>query len=162
MGYFISKAIQDVYIRKPPQHILMVWSRSREDLMVTGTTSTTTATTTAAAVVGLTSLGQVKHLVVGAGVVGLAVAAALAKRAAGGSTLIIDKNPRVGEETSSRNSEVIHAGLYYPPQSLKTKLCIRGKNLLYERCERVGSGVVNFKKVGRRLPSISFDASIRH
>ncbi|KAF9917335.1 hypothetical protein BX616_001322 [Lobosporangium transversale] len=77
---------------------------------------------------------EVDHLVIGAGVVGLAVAERLASR--GGSTLLVDKNPLVGQETSSRNSEVIHAGLYYPPDSLKTKLCIRGNELMYDYCEK--------------------------
>lgn len=49
-------------------------------------------------------------------------------------------------ETSSRNSEVIHAGLYYGPDSLKTRLCIRGKELMYELCERYG---IPHKRVGK-------------
>ncbi|KAG0343408.1 hypothetical protein BG004_005338 [Podila humilis] len=77
---------------------------------------------------------EVDHLVIGAGVVGLAIAERLAVR--GGSTLIVDKNDAVGQETSSRNSEVIHAGLYYPPESLKTRLCIRGNHLLYDLCAK--------------------------
>ncbi|KAG0226241.1 hypothetical protein BGW41_004238 [Actinomortierella wolfii] len=77
---------------------------------------------------------SVDHLVIGAGVVGLAVAERLASR--GASTLIVDKNPAVGQETSSRNSEVIHAGIYYPSDSLKTKLCIRGNQMLYDLCAR--------------------------
>ncbi|KAI8601297.1 FAD dependent oxidoreductase [Dissophora ornata] len=76
----------------------------------------------------------VDHLVIGGGVVGLAVAERLAAR--GASTLLVDKNPAVGQETSSRNSEVIHAGLYYPVDSLKTKLCIRGNELMYDFCEK--------------------------
>ncbi|KAF9428578.1 hypothetical protein BGZ94_001881 [Podila epigama] len=79
---------------------------------------------------------EVDHLVIGAGVVGLAIAEKLASR--GGSTLIVDKNSAVGQETSSRNSEVIHAGLYYPEDSFKTKLCIRGNHLLYDLCEKYG------------------------
>src|SRR5947209_4716907 len=62
------------------------------------------------------------HAVVGAGVVGLAVARQLQKRN-GVSTLLIEQHDAVGTETSSRNSEVIHAGIYYGPDSLKTKLC---------------------------------------
>ncbi|KAF9388268.1 hypothetical protein CPC16_006583 [Podila verticillata] len=77
---------------------------------------------------------EVDHLVIGAGVVGLAIAERLAAR--GGSTLIVDKNDAAGQETSSRNSEVIHAGLYYPTDSLKTRLCIRGNQLLYELCDK--------------------------
>ncbi|KAG0281835.1 hypothetical protein BGZ96_001006 [Linnemannia gamsii] len=78
---------------------------------------------------------EVDHLVIGAGVVGLAIAERLAARG-GGSTLLVDKNVAAGQETSSRNSEVIHAGLYYPPNSLKTKLCIRGNEMMYDLCER--------------------------
>ncbi|KAF9974726.1 hypothetical protein BGZ73_001809 [Actinomortierella ambigua] len=77
---------------------------------------------------------NVDHLVIGAGVVGLAVAERLAAR--GGSTLIVDKNPAVGQETSSRNSEVIHAGIYYPADSLKTQLCLEGNRLLYKLCDK--------------------------
>ncbi|KAJ9149041.1 putative FAD dependent oxidoreductase [Pleurostoma richardsiae] len=73
------------------------------------------------------------HAVIGGGVVGLAVARALAAQP-GTSTVLIERHPSVGTETSSRNSEVIHAGLYYPPASLKAALCIGGKDLLYAFC----------------------------
>jgi L-2-hydroxyglutarate oxidase LhgO len=72
--------------------------------------------------------------VVGAGVVGLAVAARLARRFP--ELVILERRERHGSETSSRNSEVIHAGLYYPTGSLKARLCVRGKQLLYELGER--------------------------
>ncbi|KAM0297842.1 hypothetical protein HYE67_003332 [Fusarium culmorum] len=75
------------------------------------------------------------HAVIGGGVVGLAVARQLAQRD-GTSTVLIERHDAIGTETSSRNSEVIHAGIYYGPSSLKTKLCIRGKNLLYELCDK--------------------------
>ncbi|KAK3818080.1 MAG: FAD dependent oxidoreductase [Linnemannia gamsii] len=78
---------------------------------------------------------EVDHLVIGAGVVGLAIAERLAARG-GGSTLLVEKNTATGQETSSRNSEVIHAGLYYPPNSLKTKLCIKGNEMMYDLCEK--------------------------
>ncbi|KAH7328189.1 FAD dependent oxidoreductase [Stachybotrys elegans] len=77
------------------------------------------------------------HVVIGGGVVGLAIARQLAPRAA---TLLVERHAAVGTETSSRNSEVIHAGIYYGASSLKTRLCIRGKNLLYELCARHGVG----------------------
>ncbi|GJJ76820.1 2-hydroxyglutarate dehydrogenase [Entomortierella parvispora] len=80
---------------------------------------------------------EVDHLVIGAGVVGLAIAERLASRGSG-SVLLVEKNEAAGQETSSRNSEVIHAGLYYPPDSLKTKLCIRGNELMYDLCEKYG------------------------
>ena len=72
--------------------------------------------------------------IVGAGVIGLAVARTLA--AAGCETIVIERNPAVGHETSSRNSEVIHAGLYYPAGSLKAITCVRGRELLYSYCDR--------------------------
>ena len=75
---------------------------------------------------------DVDVLVVGAGVVGLAVAAALGR--AGHSVWIAERADGVGRETSSRNSGVIHAGLYYPEGSLKARMCARGRELLYERC----------------------------
>jgi len=67
--------------------------------------------------------------VIGSGVIGLAVAYILSDSFS--DITVIEKNRSFGEETSSRNSEVIHAGLYYPKSSLKAKTCIRGKNLLY-------------------------------
>ncbi|KAF9948003.1 hypothetical protein BGZ72_010080 [Mortierella alpina] len=82
---------------------------------------------------------EVDHLVIGAGVVGLAIAERLAARGSG-STLLVDKNPGTGQETSSRNSEVIHAGLYYPDDSLKTRLCIRGSEMMYDLCEKYNIG----------------------
>ncbi|KFY52784.1 hypothetical protein V496_08177, partial [Pseudogymnoascus sp. VKM F-4515 (FW-2607)] len=75
------------------------------------------------------------HAVIGGGVVGLAVARRLAERA-GGETLLVERHGDVGRESSSRNSEVIHAGLYYGKDSLKTKLCIEGRERLYDLCER--------------------------
>lgn len=71
-------------------------------------------------------------VIVGAGVVGLAVARALAVR--GQSVIVLEKNEGIGMETSSRNSEVIHAGLYYPTGSLKAQLCVEGKRALYDFC----------------------------
>ncbi|HXK10081.1 MAG TPA: NAD(P)/FAD-dependent oxidoreductase [Vicinamibacteria bacterium] len=73
--------------------------------------------------------------VVGAGVVGLAVAARLAPRFP--DLVILERHERPGTETSSRNSEVIHAGMYYPTGSLKARLCVRGNLLLYELCRRL-------------------------
>ena len=72
--------------------------------------------------------------VVGAGVVGLAVAARLAPQ--NPDLVILERNARHGLETSSRNSEVIHAGMYYPPGSLKARLCVEGNARIYEICAR--------------------------
>jgi L-2-hydroxyglutarate oxidase LhgO len=87
---------------------------------------------------------EVDSLVIGAGVVGLACAASLAAR--GDSVLVVEQNALTGQETSSRNSGVIHAGLYYPRGSLKARLCLRGRELLYERAARRGIG---HKKLGK-------------
>ena len=77
---------------------------------------------------------KIGAVVVGAGVVGLACARALARR--GIETVILETHDAIGLETSSRNSEVIHAGLYYPPGSLKAQLCVEGNRLLYAFCEQ--------------------------
>jgi len=71
-------------------------------------------------------------VVIGAGIVGLASAAALAR--AGRSVLIIERHEEIAREVTSRNSEVIHAGIYYPRESLKARLCTRGRELLYAWC----------------------------
>ncbi|ROW05766.1 hypothetical protein VMCG_05260 [Cytospora schulzeri] len=74
------------------------------------------------------------HVVIGGGVVGLAISRALAQRTP--SVLLLERHLAPGTETSSRNSEVIHAGIYYGASTLKTSLCIRGKELLYDYCAR--------------------------
>ena len=79
---------------------------------------------------------KVEAVVVGAGVVGLAIARALALR--GVQVLLLEKEDRAGSGTSSRSSEVIHAGLYYEPASLKAALCVPGRRLLYRYCRERG------------------------
>jgi len=79
---------------------------------------------------------RVDALVVGAGVVGLAVARELAL--AGLEVIVIDRAEGIGTGTSSRNSEVIHAGLYYAPGSLKAALCVQGRDALYGYCAERG------------------------
>ena len=74
--------------------------------------------------------------VVGAGVVGLAVAARLARPER--PLVVLERHEGICRETSSRNSEVVHAGLYYPTGSLKARACIAGRHMLYERCDRLG------------------------
>lgn len=90
---------------------------------------------------------DIETIVIGAGVVGLACARALA--AAGRQVMVLERHGLIGSETSARNSEVIHAGIYYPPGSLKAKLCLPGKHQLYRFCadngiahERIGKLIV--------------------
>ena len=72
---------------------------------------------------------DIETVVIGAGVVGLATARALVAR--GHEVLVLERHGGIGQETSSRSSEVIHAGLYYPPGSLKARFCVEGRDLLY-------------------------------
>ncbi|MEH6561980.1 MAG: FAD-dependent oxidoreductase, partial [Marinobacter sp.] len=72
---------------------------------------------------------EVDTAVIGAGVVGLAVARRLAK--AGREVVVLEAGDRFGEGISSRSSEVIHAGIYYPKNSLKARLCVEGRRQLY-------------------------------
>jgi L-2-hydroxyglutarate oxidase LhgO len=85
-------------------------------------------------------------IVIGAGVVGLAVARALAL--AGREVIVLEAAGGIGTETSSRNSEVIHAGIYYPPGSLKARLCVAGKHALYRFCADHG---VPHRRCGKLL-----------
>jgi L-2-hydroxyglutarate oxidase LhgO len=81
-------------------------------------------------------MDEVECIVVGAGVIGLAAARALA--AAGIEVLVLERAYTIGFETSSRNSEVVHGGLYYPPGSLKARSCVEGRHRLYEYCRQHG------------------------
>jgi len=79
-------------------------------------------------------LAEIDVAVIGAGVIGLATAHEIAQ--AKKAVFVFEKNRTFGLETSSRNSEVIHAGIYYPEDSLKARLCVEGKNLFYDLCDR--------------------------
>ncbi len=94
----------------------------------------------------------VDTIVIGAGVVGLAIARSLAL--AGREVLILEAEAAFGTQTSARNSEVIHAGLYYPRNSLKAALCVRGKELLYRYCAERN---IPHRRLGKLL--IATDAS---
>jgi L-2-hydroxyglutarate oxidase LhgO len=85
-------------------------------------------------------------VVIGAGVVGLAVARRLAQR--GLETIVLEAEADTGTGTSSRNSEVIHAGIYYPPGSLKARLCLSGRKLLYQFCRDRG---VEYRQCGKLI-----------
>ena len=92
---------------------------------------------------------DVDVVVIGAGVVGVATAAALARR--GRSVVIVDRHAGPARETSSRNSGVIHAGLYYPEGSLKAASCHEGRRMLYERCARLG---IPHRKTGKLVVAV--------
>jgi L-2-hydroxyglutarate oxidase LhgO len=81
-------------------------------------------------------MDRIDCVVIGAGVVALAVARALAMT--GREVIVVERHAAIGMETSSRNSEVIHAGLYYPTGSLKAELCVSGRDALYSYCEERG------------------------
>lgn len=92
------------------------------------------------------NLERVGAIIVGGGVVGLAIARRLAL--AGVAPLILEREPHFGTATSSRNSEVVHAGLYYPQGSLKARLCVEGKARLYAFCEARG---VPYRRLGKLI-----------
>lgn len=97
-------------------------------------------------------MDQVDCVVVGAGVVGLAVAREMALQ--GRETVLLEREDAFGTISSARNSEVIHAGIYYPKDSLKAKLCVEGNRLLYEYCR---SHQVGTKPYGKLI--VATDAS---
>lgn len=92
---------------------------------------------------------KAKIVVVGAGVVGLAVAARLSEECQ--DVYVLEKNKRFGQETSGHNSGVIHSGIHYPPKSLKAELCVKGNRMLYDLCEEHG---VPFKRLGKLTVAI--------
>ncbi|MFI4880212.1 MAG: NAD(P)/FAD-dependent oxidoreductase [Steroidobacterales bacterium] len=95
---------------------------------------------------------RVDAVIIGAGVVGLAVARALAQR--GREVLVLEAQSAIGTGTSSRNSEVIHSGIYYPTESLKARLCVSGREALYRYCAAKG---VPHGRVGKVIVATSAD-----
>src|SRR5580698_3360394 len=91
-------------------------------------------------------MDKVDVVVIGAGAVGLAVARSLALK--GREVLILEAADNFGTGASSRNSEVIHAGIYYPRGSLKARMCVSGRDLLYDFCEQYG---VPYRRCGKLI-----------
>jgi L-2-hydroxyglutarate oxidase LhgO len=87
---------------------------------------------------------EVKVIIIGAGVIGLAIARQLSLNTK--NLVVLEKNKSFGQETSSRNSEVIHAGMYYPTGTQKAKMCVEGRHLLYELCKKNN---IPHKKIGK-------------
>jgi len=96
-------------------------------------------------------MDHVDVIIAGAGAIGLACGYKFSQRK---SVLVLDQHGQIGTETSSRNSEVIHAGLYYPTNSLKARLCVEGKHQLYEFCERFH---VPHRAIGKLLVAVTDD-----
>ena len=89
-------------------------------------------------------------LVIGAGVIGLAIGAALARR--GAHVIVAEQSHQIGSGISSRNSEVIHGGMYYPQGSLKARCCVEGRRRLYSYCHTRG---VRHAKLGKFIVATS-------
>jgi len=94
--------------------------------------------------------------IIGAGVIGLAIAAELSKTY--DNIFVLEKNKKFGQESSSRNSEVIHSGIYYPTNSLKARLCVEGRKLLYEYCEK---NEILFNKCGKLIVANNEDEILK-
>jgi len=92
---------------------------------------------------------KAKIIIIGAGVVGLAVAAKVSEK--NQDVYVLEKNARFGQETSSHNSGVIHSGIHYPPDSLKAELCVKGNRMTYDICKKY---VVPHKKLGKLTVAI--------
>ncbi|MBB92835.1 MAG: FAD-dependent oxidoreductase [Magnetovibrio sp.] len=99
---------------------------------------------------------QVDTVVIGAGVVGLACARTLAQ--AGRDVILLEKADDIGTGTSSRNSEVIHGGIYYAKDSLKALCCVEGKEMLYEYCASHG---VEHNRIGKIIVAITEDEVVK-
>jgi len=95
---------------------------------------------------------KVDITIVGAGIVGLSIAAQVASK--GREVCVLEKNRTFGLETSSRNSEVIHAGIYYPEGSMKARMCVEGKDMLYELCQREA---IPHKRCGKLIVASEYE-----
>ena len=95
---------------------------------------------------------KIDVVIIGAGVVGLAIASRLVKHYE--NIFVIEKEPSFGQGASSRNSEIIHAGIYYHSDSLKAKTCVEGNRMLYEICQ---NNKIPFKKLGKLIVSTNSD-----
>ncbi len=101
---------------------------------------------------------EVDVLIIGAGVIGLAAAYQVSRLYPDRRILLVEKNRRYGQETSSRSSEVIHAGMYYPQGSLKARLCVQGNRLLYEFCS---SQQVKHERLGKIIIAVEDEEAER-
>ncbi|MGL6047984.1 MAG: NAD(P)/FAD-dependent oxidoreductase [Vogesella sp.] len=95
-------------------------------------------------------MDKIDTVVIGAGVVGLACARALAQ--AGRDVMIVEQEAAIGQHTSSRNSEVIHAGIYYAPGSHKARLCVAGRDMLYRYC---AERAIPHQRIGKLLVAVA-------
>ena len=85
-------------------------------------------------------------VIIGGGIIGLAIAAKLAKQ--GLAVIVLEAEKQTIQHASSHNSEVIHSGIYYKSESLKAKLCVEGNRLLYSYCQKKG---IDFKRIGKLI-----------
>ncbi len=93
---------------------------------------------------------QADVTIIGAGAVGLSVASCVANGSR--NVVLIERHASFGQETSSRNSEVIHASIYYPQNSLKGRFCLEGNELMYELCERHN---IPHRRTGKLIVAVS-------
>jgi L-2-hydroxyglutarate oxidase LhgO len=100
-------------------------------------------------------LFQFDITIIGAGVVGLSIAHQLSRDFPEKSILVLERNSKYGQETSARNSEVIHSGIYYPRNSLKAKLCLEGRISLYDLCLRNN---ISFQKITKIITATKDEA----
>jgi L-2-hydroxyglutarate oxidase LhgO len=103
----------------------------------------------------MSTVDRIDAVVIGAGVIGIAVARALAL--SGREVMVLEQAAQIGAHASSRNSEVIHAGIYYPPGSLRARFCVEGKRALYDYC---GERNVAHRKLGKLI--VAINESQRH